>query len=63
MKQRITLAATLAAILAAAIPTAAFAGMPEDVKAINDGWAHITYQMTDRATRRSRSTSWRGRPN
>ena len=45
MKQRITLAAALAAILAAAIPSAAFAGMPEDVKAINDGWARITYQM------------------
>lgn len=45
MKQRITLAVTLAAILSAAIPTAAFAGMPEDVKAINDGWARITYQM------------------
>lgn len=35
----------LAAMIAMALPVAASAGMPEDVKAINDNWAHISYQM------------------
>nr|WP_053000342.1 tetratricopeptide repeat protein [Sphingomonas sp. Y57] len=35
----------LAAMIATALPVAASAGMPEDVKAINDNWARISYQM------------------
>lgn len=34
-----------AAALALAVPSLAHAGMTEDVKAINDGWASITYTM------------------
>lgn len=37
--------AMIAAIIALTLPTVAIAGMPEDVKAINDGWARISYQM------------------
>jgi tetratricopeptide (TPR) repeat protein len=33
------------ALIAAALPAAASAGLPEDVKTINDNWARITYQM------------------
>ncbi|UZW57342.1 tetratricopeptide repeat protein [Sphingobium sp. JS3065] len=35
----------LATLLAVAVPTAATAGMPEEVKSINDNWARISYQM------------------
>ncbi|MDF0542961.1 tetratricopeptide repeat protein [Sphingobium sp. H39-3-25] len=35
----------LATLLAIAVPAAASAGMPEDVKSINDNWARISYQM------------------
>lgn len=35
----------IAAIVALTLPSVAIAGMPEDVKAINDGWARISYQM------------------
>lgn len=48
--KRLTLAATLAAVLASSAPTAAWAGMPEEVKAINDGWAHITYEVRGSST-------------
>lgn len=41
MKSRIV----LAALIAMALPAAASAGMAEDVKAINDNWARIAYQM------------------
>ncbi|KPL68463.1 hypothetical protein SZ64_10295 [Erythrobacter sp. SG61-1L] len=42
--------AVLAATLALAMPGAAFAGMTEDVKAVNDNWAHITYEMRGSST-------------
>lgn len=48
--KRLTLAAGLAMILATSAPTAAWAGMPEDVKAINDGWAHISYEVRGSST-------------
>lgn len=48
--KRITLAATLAAVLTLSVPTAAWAGMAEDVKTINDGWAHITYEVRGSST-------------
>lgn len=35
----------IAAIVALTLPSVAIAAMPEDVKAINDGWARISYQM------------------
>lgn len=35
----------LAALAAMALPAAASAGMPEDVKFLNDNWARISYQM------------------
>lgn len=37
--------AMLAAMIATALSIAASAGMPEDVKSINDNWARISYQM------------------
>lgn len=48
--KRITLAAGLAAALALGAPTAAWAGMTEDVRTINDGWAHITYEVRGSST-------------
>lgn len=44
------LAAGLAAILSAVNPTATWAGMTEDVRAINDSWAHITYEVQGSST-------------
>jgi len=35
----------LATLLAIVLPSAASAGMPEEVKSINDNWARISYQM------------------
>ena len=49
-KQRWRLEAALAAALVAAIPSAAMAGMVEDVKAVNDGWAHIAYEVKGSST-------------
>src|SRR3546814_18634222 len=40
----------MAAALAFAIPSAAFAGVAEDVKVINDGWAHIAYEVKGSST-------------
>ncbi len=48
--KRIPFVAALAGVLAICIPAAAWAGMPEDVKAINDGWAHITYEVHGSST-------------
>jgi len=39
-----------AAAVLAITPTAAFAGMKEDVKVINDGWAHIAYEVKGSST-------------
>lgn len=50
MNKRFMLAAKLAAMLATIAPAAAWAGMPEDVKAINDSWAHITYEVKGSST-------------
>lgn len=44
------LAAFLAALAAMGAPTAARAGMPEEVRAINDGWAHIAYNVRGSST-------------
>lgn len=46
MKQRFALAAAMAAVLAVSSPGIAMAaGMADDVKAINDDWAHISYEV------------------
>jgi len=50
MKQRYALAALLAATMVIGAPATAWAGMTEDVKAINDGWAHITYEVHGSST-------------
>ncbi len=47
-KFRFTLAA--AALLALSAPVAAAGSMSQDVKAINDGWAHITYEVKGSST-------------
>lgn len=48
ISSRVTIAA--AAALLALIPVNAFAGMTEDVKVINDGWAHIAYEVKGSST-------------
>lgn len=40
----------IAAALLVSVPTAAFAGMTEDVKAVNDSWAHISYEVKGSST-------------
>ena len=48
ISSRVTIAA--AAALLALIPVNAFAGLTEDVKVINDGWAHIAYEVKGSST-------------
>lgn len=50
MIKRLILSSVLAPVLAAAIPTMALADMASDVKAVNDGWAHITYEVKGSST-------------
>ena len=50
MKKRLTLSSTVAAILLATMPVAVLAGVTEDVKSINDGWAHIVYEVRGSST-------------
>lgn len=50
MKKRFTLSSAVAAILLANMPVGAFAGVTEDVKSINDGWAHIVYEVRGSST-------------
>lgn len=45
MKQRFTLAAAMAVILAATTPSIASATMADEVKSVNDNWAHIAYEV------------------
>lgn len=42
--------AVAALALTVAVPGTAFAGMTEDVKAVNDGWAHIAYEVRGSST-------------
>lgn len=49
MKIRTALTA-LVPLLAMLAPTAAFADMASDVKAVNDGWAHIAYEVQGSST-------------
>ena len=50
MKPRFPMIAAMAAVLAMATPVAASATMSDEVKAINDGWAHITYEVKGSST-------------
>lgn len=50
MMKRALLAALLAPALAAVMPAPALADMSGDVKAVNDGWAHITYEVKGSST-------------
>lgn len=50
MKKRLTLSSAVAAILLAAMPVAVLAGVTEDVKSVNDGWAHIVYEVRGSST-------------
>ncbi|WP_043977790.1 hypothetical protein [Novosphingobium sp. P6W] len=43
-------ASLLAPLLVALLPSAAFADMASDVKGVNDGWAHITYEVKGSST-------------
>lgn len=50
MKKCLTLSSTVAAILLATMPVAVLAGVTEDVKSVNDGWAHIVYEVRGSST-------------
>jgi len=50
MKNRFTFAFGMAALFAVATPSIASASMADDVKAINDSWAHITYEVKGSST-------------
>lgn len=50
MNMRSTLTAVTAALLAVATPSVASASMADEVKAVNDGWAHITYEVKGSST-------------
>ena len=45
MKQRFSLAAAMAVVLAVATPSMASASISDEVKAVNDSWAHIAYEV------------------
>jgi len=45
MKRRFPLAIALAAIMTTAAPSLAAASMTDEVKVLNDGWAHIAYEV------------------
>lgn len=50
MKNPRMLSAALAAVMMVAMPTLAVAGVTDEVKAINDGWAHIVYEVHGSST-------------
>jgi tetratricopeptide (TPR) repeat protein len=50
MKKNIIFSAMMAAILMASAPTIATAGVTDEVKMINDGWAHIVYEVRGSST-------------
>lgn len=50
MRKRNFIATLLAPLLASALPAAAHADMTGDVKALNDGWAHIAYEVQGSST-------------
>ncbi|QSR20391.1 tetratricopeptide repeat protein [Novosphingobium sp. KA1] len=50
MRKHTLLSFLLAPVAVAAMPVAAHADMASDVKAVNDGWAHITYEVQGSST-------------
>ena len=50
MKLRLTLATAMAALIGVATPSVASASMADEVKAVNDGWAHIAYEVKGSST-------------
>lgn len=50
MFKRVLLGSILAPVLIAAMPSLALADMASDVKAVNDGWAHISYEVKGSST-------------
>ncbi|MCJ2186877.1 tetratricopeptide repeat protein [Novosphingobium beihaiensis] len=50
MIKRVLLGSVLAPVLVAAMPAMALADMASDVKAVNDGWAHISYEVKGSST-------------
>lgn len=50
MKLRLNLITTMAAAMLAATPVIAVAAVADDVKSINDGWAHIVYEVRGSST-------------
>ena len=50
MIKRVLLGSVLAPVLLAAMPAMALADMASEVKAVNDGWAHITYEVRGSST-------------
>lgn len=50
MKQKFILSTAMAALVMAAMPTIAAAGVTDEVKLINDGWAHIVYEVRGSST-------------
>lgn len=50
VRRKTRLIAFVAPLMAVLLPTTAFADMAGDVKAVNDGWAHITYEVKGSST-------------
>ncbi|QDK35516.1 tetratricopeptide repeat protein [Sphingomonas sp. IC081] len=50
MRKHTLLSFLVAPVAVAAMPVAAHADMASDVKAVNDGWAHITYEVQGSST-------------
>ena len=50
MNPRSTLTLAMAALIGIASPSIASASMTDEVKAVNDGWAHITYEVKGSST-------------
>ncbi|SLK03293.1 tetratricopeptide repeat protein [Novosphingobium mathurense] len=50
MIKRSVMTLLAAPLLACALPSAAFADMASDVKSVNDGWAHIAYEVKGSST-------------
>lgn len=50
MVKRILLGTLFAPLLAVTMPATAHADMASEVKAVNDGWAHITYEVRGSST-------------
>ena len=50
MRKQTLMSFLFAPVAVAAMPVAAHADLASDVKAVNDGWAHITYEVQGSST-------------